>query len=236
MNIEEFDNDIISSFDIVDPTEVVELDSVSDSIDEKLEQLQKVENNINFNQINISMNDLATADNNAVKGADENPEFANMVNKVADKYNQQYDTNVSYDDLQEYLLSRAQKSEKEKQIETVVKEEIAQEAINYLENKYLLVLAKFLDSQMNQMLRTDIANNISEESIALTDRLLMMRKELDKLSNKFKGGGDVRSKLDNIKGKDVNAFDEETMKTINLLKEATLKKYADQEKELSSPF
>lgn len=225
MDISEFEKGIVSSFDVVDEAEIVDLDSVSNSIDEKLEQLQRTENNVNFNQININVGDLVSADNNAIKGVDENPEFSSMVNKVADKYNKQYDTDVSYDDLQEYLLSRAQKTEKEKQIETVVKEEIAQEAINYLENKYLLVLAKFLDSQMNQMLRADIANNISEESLALTDRLLMMRKELDKLSGKFKGGGDVKSRLDNIKGKDVNVFDEETMKTINLLKEATLKKY-----------
>lgn len=224
---DEFENELANSFDVVDFTENQELENVSDSIDRKLEELNNNTDNssINVNVLNVFSSDLDIADKNAIKSPDENPEFSHMVNSVVKKYNEQYDTNVEYGGLDDYLLSRAKKSEKDKQIEDVVREEVAQEAINYLENKYLLVLTKYLDAQMTQMLRTDISGDVSEISIALTDRLLAMRKELDKLKGKFKGGGDVKSKLDNIRGKNENKFDEETMRLINMLKESTIKSY-----------
>lgn len=222
---DEFDNEISKSFDVVDFTEKQDLENISDSIDKKLEEFNISNSNVNVNVLNVFSSDLDLADKNAVKAQDENPEFSHMVNSVVEKYNEQYNTNVEYGGLDDYLLSRAKKSEKDKQIEDVVREEVAQEAINYLENKYLLVLTKYLDAQMTQMLRADISGDVSEISIALTDRLLAMRKELDKLKGKFKGGGDVKSKLDNIRGKNENKFDEETMRLINMLKESTIKSY-----------
>ena len=236
---DEFDKEITKSFDVVDFTETQDLENVSSLIDEKLEKLEndnKVENHINFNQINILQSDLDIADKNAMKGVDENPEFSHMVNNVVEKYNQHYGTNVEYGGLDEYLLGRANKSEKDKQIEDIVREEVAQEAINYLENKYLLVLTRYLDAQMNQMLRADISGSIDEISIALTDRLLAMRKELDKLKGKFKGGGDVGSKLDNVRGKNKTQFDEDTMRLINLLKESTIKSYESNNNSSKAPF
>lgn len=234
---DEFENEITNSFDIVDFTESQEIENVSSSIDKKLEELNEASNtsNVNVNVLNVFSSDLDIADKNAVKAQDENPEFSHMVNNVVEKYNQHYGTNVEYGGLDEYLLGRANKSEKDKQIEDIVREEVAQEAINYLENKYLLVLTKYLDAQMTQMLRADISGDVSEISIALTDRLLAMRKELDKLKGKFKGGGDVGSKLDNVRGKNKTQFDEETMRLINLLKESTIKSYENTNKH-SAPF
>lgn len=234
---DEFENEITNSFDIVDFTESQEIENVSNSIDKKLEELNEASNNsnVNVNVLNVFSSDLDIADKNAVKAQDENPEFSHMVNNVVEKYNQHYGTNVEYGGLDEYLLGRANKSEKDKQIEDIVREEVAQEAINYLENKYLLVLTKYLDAQMTQMLRADISGDVSEISIALTDRLLAMRKELDKLKGKFKGGGDVGSKLDNVRGKNKTQFDEETMRLINLLKESTIKSYENTNKH-SAPF
>ena len=139
---DEFENEITNSFDIVDFTESQEIENVSSSIDKKLEELNEASNtsNVNVNVLNVFSSDLDIADKNAVKAQDENPEFSHMVNNVVEKYNQHYGTNVEYGGLDEYLLGRANKSEKDKQIEDIVREEVAQEAINYLENKYLLVL------------------------------------------------------------------------------------------------
>ena len=232
----EFDNEIEKSLDIVDFTQDQDLGDISDSIDQKLAELEGNNKTVNFNTINVFSSDLDLADKNAVKSQDENPEFSHMVSNVVGKYNEQYGTNVEYGGLDEYLLGRAKKSEKEKQIEDIVKEEVAQEAINYLENKYLLVLTKYLDAQMNQMLRNDVMNSISEEGIALIDRLLAMRKELDKLKGKFKGGGDVQSRLDNVRGKNKTQFDEDTMRLINMLKESTLKSYENKSNSGKAPF
>lgn len=232
----EFDNEIEKSLDIVDFTQDQDLGDISDSIDQKLAELEGNNKTVNFNTINVFSSDLDLADKNAVKSQDENPEFSHMVSNVVGKYNEQYGTNVEYGGLDEYLLGRAKKSEKEKQIEDIVKEEVAQEAINYLENKYILVLTKYLDAQMNQMLRADISGNIDEISLALTDRMLMMRKELDKLKSKFKGGGDVGSRLDNVRGKNKTQFDEDTMRLINMLKESTLKSYENKSNSGKAPF
>lgn len=233
----EFDKAISDTFDIVDFTERQDLEDVSDSIDRKLEELNETSNsNVNVNVLNVFSSDLDLADKNATKSVDENPEFSHMVNSVVEKYNEKFDTNVEYGGLDDYLLGRAKKSEKEKQIEDIIREEVAQEAINYLENKYNLVMAKYLDAQMNQMLRADISNSIDEISISLIDRLLVMRKEMDKLKGKFKGGGDIKSKLDNVRGKNENKFDEETMKLINLLKESTIKSYENKENSTKAPF
>ena len=236
----EFDKALENSFDVVPMDEIQDLSDVSSSIDEKLKDLDRPENgggetiNITNNTLNVFSSDLATADNNAEKSVGENPEFSYMVNKVVDEYNEKYGTKVSYDDFNSYLLERAKKTEKEKRVEDVVREEIAKEAIGHLENKYLLVMAKFLDAQMNQMLRSDIMNDIGEINLALIDRLLMMRKELDKLSSRYKGNGDIKSRLDNVRGKDTNQFDENTMKLINLLKESTIKQYENNDKK--APF
>lgn len=226
MDKEDLETEIEKTIEVVDLSEKKELDEVSDSIDEKLAELR--ENNqkvVNFNTLNIFNTDIDTADFNAEKDVEENRDFSCMVNNVVEKYNQEYGTNVTYDNLDTYLLSRADKSTEEKQIEDVVKDEVAYESIKYLENKYFLVVAKYLDSQMNQMLRTDIKDNITPESIAMLDRLLATRKELDKLSSKLKTGASIGSKLDNIRGKNKVQFDEETMRLINLLKESSIKKH-----------
>lgn len=214
------------NLDIIDFSLNNEVEVVSDSIDEKLKELNNSETITNNNlTLNFFQTDIEQANNVANSKVDENPEFANLMEKVTDKFNENLGTNVSHEDLESYLLNRASKSEKEKQEENIVREGIAQEAIGYLENKYLLVLVKYLDGQMNQMLRSDILNSVSEESMALMDRLLLMRKELEKLSSRFKGSGDTKSKLKNLRGEEQNNFDEETMKIINLLKESSLNKY-----------
>lgn len=114
-----------------------------------------------------------------------NAELREVLNNHLATYNDRFNTNITFDDLNGFLTFATVASREDKKVKEIIMKDLMHSALDYISNKTIFVLVKTVDTLMNNIQQKIYNNGVTEELLAVLDRLVLYYEKFQKMKSKY---------------------------------------------------